>query len=392
MRSPAWALLALPLALALADSACGRGRSRGRSGPGATGGMRPPATFTATHVGVGSNHVCASTFDGRVWCWGRDNGYGQLGDGTSEAHGDPRVVPGLGGAVDVVAGYQHACALLGQGEVRCWGENQDGQLGDGLRRGRSSPVDVAGLPPARALFAGPVTTCAEDRSGAVWCWGRLPATGSEPDAWGGSYPEPRPRRVAGLPAGPLVAMSVGFSHVCAIAGDRALRCWGSGFLGEMGDGTGRSRVSADLVPGLAAATAAAAGESFSCAIASGGLSCWGYGTTSGGAWSPGAAGCDRNPCVVASSSPLVSLAAGRSLCAITAAGAVQCLGTAGVVPSGAPTTWLGPTLTTIPLGVHAVALSLGPTYGCALADTGALACFDFVEPPHTGGPAPTHPR
>jgi hypothetical protein len=332
--------------------------------------------------------VCARSYDGAVWCWGRDNSYGQLGDGTTDIHGDPRVVPGARGAVDLVAGFQHACALFGQGQVRCWGENQDGQLGDGSRHGRSEPVAVAGLPPARALFAGPITTCAEDRAGAVWCWGRLPATGSEPDAWGDTYPEPRPRRVVGLAPGPLVAMSIGFSHLCAIGADGVPRCWGSGFLGELGDGLGRSRVVADVVPGLGAATHVVAGESLSCAVAGGTLSCWGFGAST---WSPGSTGCDRSPCAVASTAPLTALAARRVLCAITASGDVQCLGGAGVVPSGAPTTWLGGAFTTVPLGVHAASLSLGPTFGCALGTTRTLACFDVVEPPHTGGPAPTHP-
>ncbi len=89
---------------------------------------------------------------------------------------------------------------------------------------------------------------------------------------------------------------------------------------------------------------------------------------------------------------LTALAATRILCALDAAGTVQCLGSGGVVPRGAAgPTWIGPAFTAIPLGVHAVALSLGPTFGCALADTGALACFDVIEPPRAPGPAPTHP-
>jgi hypothetical protein len=357
-----------------------------------TGAMHPPAAFSAGAVAVGSNHVCALESDATVWCWGRDNGYGQLGDGTRDTHGEPRVVPGLSDVVDLAAGYQQTCALVKQGQVFCWGENQAGQIGDGTHTGRSLPTRVAGLPAARAIFAGPLTTCAEDTGGATWCWGSLPAVGTEPGAWGGSYPEPRPKRVAGLPVG-LRTMSVGFSHLCAIAADGMLRSWGNGSLGQMGDGADGSRVVADLVPGLAPASAAAAGDNFSCALAGGDLVCWGYGTTSYGAWSPApAAGCDRSPCKVPSARALTHLAATRILCAIDSAGGVLCLGHGGVVPSGGAPTWLGSTLTPIPLGVHAVALSLGPTFGCALADTGSLACFDVVEPPPpTGGPAATHP-
>jgi hypothetical protein len=187
-------------------------------------------------------------------------------------------------------------------------------------------------------------------------------------------------------------MGIGFSHLCAIPSDRMLRCWGSGFLGEMGDGTDRSRVAPDFVPGLAPATAAGAGDNYSCALAGGDLVCWGFGATSSGLWSPASPrGCDRAPCTVPSSGRLVALAASRVLCALDAAGAVQCLGAGGIVLPGGATTWLGASLATVPLGVHAVAISLGPTFGCARADTGALACFDVVEPPHTGAPVPTHP-
>jgi alpha-tubulin suppressor-like RCC1 family protein len=34
-----------------------------------------------TRISAGSDHTCAVTESGSVWCWGR-NFYGQLGDGT----------------------------------------------------------------------------------------------------------------------------------------------------------------------------------------------------------------------------------------------------------------------------------------------------------------------
>jgi alpha-tubulin suppressor-like RCC1 family protein len=175
-------LAALGSALLLAG--CGRGCHSGGSAP--LGAMHPPAGFTAAAIAVGSNHVCALRDDGAVWCWGRDGGYGQLGDGTTDLHLDPRPVPGLRGVTGVASGFQHTCTLLRGGEVRCWGENRDGQLGDGTRANRAAPVPVLGLPRARAIHAGPLTTCAEAEAGGLWCWGHLPATGSEPDAWGGS--------------------------------------------------------------------------------------------------------------------------------------------------------------------------------------------------------------
>jgi alpha-tubulin suppressor-like RCC1 family protein len=69
-----------------------------------------------------------------VRCWGYGP-YGQLGyPNTTEVLG----VPASAGDVDVggpvsqiVAGYNHTCALLQSGDVRCWGSGYGGKLGYG---------------------------------------------------------------------------------------------------------------------------------------------------------------------------------------------------------------------------------------------------------------------
>ena len=68
---------------------------------------------------------------GDVFCWGKNN-YGQLGDGTTSNRDTPTITASLGTkAVAIAAGYDHTCAILDNGEVSCWGRNQNGQLGDG---------------------------------------------------------------------------------------------------------------------------------------------------------------------------------------------------------------------------------------------------------------------
>jgi alpha-tubulin suppressor-like RCC1 family protein len=49
----------------------------------------------------------------------------------------------------VQAGYEHSCALLEDGGVKCWGRGDDGRLGQGDTRSRGNrPMDMGDyLPP-----------------------------------------------------------------------------------------------------------------------------------------------------------------------------------------------------------------------------------------------------
>jgi alpha-tubulin suppressor-like RCC1 family protein len=63
-------------------------------------------------------------------------------------------------ALALAAGSSHACALLTDGTVRCWGANYSGQLGDGTTTFTSLPVPVKGLSDVTALVAGDRHSCA----------------------------------------------------------------------------------------------------------------------------------------------------------------------------------------------------------------------------------------
>src|SRR5262249_44825027 len=73
--------------------------------------------------------------------------------------------------VQLAAAKSHACALLADGPVRCWGSNYRGQLGDGTTTFRSAPVAVTGLRDVAFIAAGERHTCAARRDGSVSCWG-----------------------------------------------------------------------------------------------------------------------------------------------------------------------------------------------------------------------------
>jgi len=138
-------------------------------------------------IAAGTYHSCALTGDGAVWCWGR-NGSGRLGDGTTIDRPAPVPVAGLEeGVVAIAAGDTHTCALTSAGGVLCWGSNRSGKLGDGTERSRRTPVAVVGLAtPAIAIAAGWDHTCALMSTGGVKCWGRGTRIAGAPATWAGS--------------------------------------------------------------------------------------------------------------------------------------------------------------------------------------------------------------
>ncbi|NTX52152.1 hypothetical protein HR086_12590 [Myxococcus sp. CA039A] len=121
---------------------------------------------------AGLSHTCARVGMGDIECWGF-NREGQLGDDTALDSATPVRPVGLSSTMrQVRAGNAFTCALDAEGRVRCWGLNGDGQLGDGTRIRRAAPVEVTALgDDVVDLSAGATSTCAVMRDGQVRCWG-----------------------------------------------------------------------------------------------------------------------------------------------------------------------------------------------------------------------------
>lgn len=109
----------------------------------------------AKGLALGGATTCILAVDDRVLCWG-SNESGQLGRGTPpDPQPHPRAEPVTGFvsgqpllAKAIAVGRSHACALLGGGEVVCWGANEDGQLGGGgTGPGSSTPRPVVAPQP-----------------------------------------------------------------------------------------------------------------------------------------------------------------------------------------------------------------------------------------------------
>src|SRR4249919_3193349 len=152
--------------------------------PGSAGPVDLGAGRKAVAISAGGNQTCAILDNGRVRCWGF-NGSGQLGTGNTNSVGDdeaPGSVPpvdlGAGRrALAISAGGDHTCALLDNGDVRCWGAGLYGRLGYGNTNtigddetpGGLGPVDLA-TRKAVAITAGGAPTCAALDNGRIRCW------------------------------------------------------------------------------------------------------------------------------------------------------------------------------------------------------------------------------
>lgn len=192
---------------------------------------------SGTHlIAAGFEHTCALTGDGLVRCWGY-NGSGQLGDGgptsLDTVKTAPVVVKGvLTDAVAISASISHTCGVRANGRIMCWGRKTFGQLGDGSDGlGTSTPVGVSGITNAISVSAGLTHTCALLATGQVACWGRGDRGQVGDDNLQSTSP---PVTVANISNAVMVA--AGNNHTCALLATGHIMCWGLNDQGQMGNG------------------------------------------------------------------------------------------------------------------------------------------------------------
>jgi alpha-tubulin suppressor-like RCC1 family protein len=202
----------------------------------------------AVRIAVGNWHACAVMANGGVKCWG-SNFSGQLGLGNVEPsaiHG-PTDVLGLATlpgeqVVELAVGKEHSCALLSSTVVKCWGLNQVEQAGQNnpaapnmMYVSTPTEVDLGGAAPAH-IFAGAYHSCVLT-SGETTCWGV--------DA-DGEIGRTRPANTLWDMPGPSVpeivnptvlTSAASAEHVCATMPDLTHQCWGRFESGQLGDGT-----------------------------------------------------------------------------------------------------------------------------------------------------------
>lgn len=196
-------------------------------------------------TGIGARHTCAVLENGDVVCWGEGED-GKLGYGTTTNIGDNESPSAagpvsLGGpATQVALSVRHTCALLVNGDVRCWGYNEYGNLGyghtdnigDDELPSSAGPVDLGG--PAIQITAGTYANCALLANGDVTCWG-VGLIGYYPPDFVGDDELPSSMGPVDL-GGPATQIAAGDGFYCALMESGELRCWGFGAHGKLGQG------------------------------------------------------------------------------------------------------------------------------------------------------------
>ena len=229
--------------------------------------------------------VCATLLLGLIGCGGGDGG-GSGENSIVEINGDaePTLVANLPNAVAIAAGWTHSCAVDGNGQAWCWGNNEYGQLGclGDLPRKRDIPytdTPCAVEPIASSMVFGSIAshrsvTCSLDLTGNAFCWGYgipfeplrepigptpvdtteqftiLRAAMADTDMCGltaigerycwGTGETTAERLVAefkddnGLQ---FVDIALSQRWGCGVTGDIEAWCWGSNWFGQLGGGT-----------------------------------------------------------------------------------------------------------------------------------------------------------
>jgi alpha-tubulin suppressor-like RCC1 family protein len=375
-------------------------------------------------LAVGTGFSCALSSVGTVKCWGA-NQRAQLGIGSSDPRGDepgelgealPFVELGTGRrAMAIDAGLNHACALLDDGSVKCWGDGAVGALGQGdtgHRGNRPSEMGDA-LPPialgtgrfARSISTAGQQTCALLDDGSVKCWGMNHGgslgvgdeenRGDDPDEMGDMLP------AVDLGTGrTATAVAAGNRHACALLDDGSIKCWGANDWGALGLGDTEPRGTepghlGDALPrvplsGDLTGARLVVNDGTVVLLPDGSMRCWGwndYGQLGDGTVEHQGDDSGEISRLLAVDLPrieVVSVGWGWK-CAVLATGSVKCwgwnslgqLGLGDTEPRGGAASELPSALPTVELGTGrtAVTIDVGTTHSCALLDDASIKCW-----------------
>lgn len=164
-----------------------------------------------TDLSVESEFGCAVERTGSVYCWGRDSSaemdlreLPEQQQADSTVYGVRKWGPAsrlefIDDARRVSTSSSQACAIVGDGRVRCWGS---------ARWGSPHVYEIPGLTGAIELEIGDGESCALLDKGELWCWRAE------------QFGVPRPRLDG------VIAMAVGDNLGCGLTQTGDVACWG----------------------------------------------------------------------------------------------------------------------------------------------------------------------
>jgi alpha-tubulin suppressor-like RCC1 family protein len=203
--------------------------------------LHPIGVSNVVGVAGGASQALAATKDGTVWQWGLPHRTGprptivtrNFADTSSSDIYLPGPVADITNAVSVSAGADHSLALLADGTVLAWGNNEYGQLGNGnTDYGTNAPAQVESIFSIVQVAGGGNFSLALEAGGTVWAWGDNGSgelgTGDTEDA------DPSPAQVPSLPN--IVQIATGTQHALALGNDGTLWAWGDNTYGQLGTG------------------------------------------------------------------------------------------------------------------------------------------------------------
>jgi alpha-tubulin suppressor-like RCC1 family protein len=184
----------------------------------------PSFSQNITDFDVGEEHACAVIADGNIRCWG-NNFYDQSGVE------DP--IRGMSNAESVYASLEHSCAVKTDGTVWCWGDNSAGKLGESpeVQGDSAEPVQVEGISGATKVTAGETFSCALLDNGSVKCWGGFDGRDND------SYRDWETKRATLVY--PLISdvidIEAGRMHACALKSNGEGWCFGNNRSDQLGN-------------------------------------------------------------------------------------------------------------------------------------------------------------
>jgi alpha-tubulin suppressor-like RCC1 family protein len=332
-------------------------------------------------VKAGSQHACGLTTNGLALCWGNAMS-GKTGvPGAAAIIERPTIIGAGRRFTQVVAGPRHTCAIS-QGELYCWGSNIRGQFGDGTTDGALTPKKLPAWGDSLVDVAvGAKHTCVLDDTGQILCAG---ANGYCQSGHPDCDPNNNVMSPREVPSGTtrFDDIDCGDEFCCGLAEDALLYCWGNGSDGQLGNNTQEPQSTPSVVTG-GPWSQFETGGAFACAIAAeegGVLYCWGRNASSESGTGLTSTAL-KVPRQVPGMFPAFFSAGGKHTCAV-ADGGVSCWGEGGPVTGGNT----APRAVEVDTAIEFEALSSGSQFTCGVTNPGQLACWGTNAEGQLGDP------